>query len=90
MQPEEKKLLEETFELTKENNKLLHRVRSVQKWQAFWSILKIVVVMGVALGVAYYIEPYFNKAMDMFSQISGVKDGINNISLQNLLKNVKQ
>lgn len=89
MQPDEKKLLEEVFELSKENNKLLHRIRGVQKWQAFWSILKIVVVIGVALGVAYYVEPYFNKMMSMFSQISGVKEGIDNIFLQSLLKNVK-
>ena len=72
MDPESKKKLDETFDLAKENNQLLHKIRGVQKWQAFWSILKIVIVIGVALGVAYYIEPYFNKAVNVFNQISGI------------------
>ena len=89
MQPEEKKLLEETFELAKDNNKMLHKVRSIQKIQAFWSILKIIVIVGIALGAAYYLEPYFNKAMDLFNQISGMKQGLDNSSIGDMFKNIK-
>ena len=89
MDPESKKLLEETFELSKENNKMLHTVRRIQKMQAFWSILKIVVVIGIALGAAYYLEPYFEKAMNLFNQVSGIKQSVDNVSLQNVLKNIK-
>ena len=88
MDLESQKILEETLELTKENNKLLHKIRGFQKWQTFWSALKIVIVVGVALGVAYYVQPYFDKAMGFFSEVSGIKQDIEGISLQDLLKNI--
>jgi hypothetical protein len=89
MDGESRKLLEETFELTKENNKLLHRVRGVQKWQAFWSIARIVIIAGIALGALYYLEPYIEKLIGIYNQISGVKQTIDSASLQNILKNIK-
>jgi len=89
MDSESKKLLEETFELAKENNKMLRRVRGFQKWQSFWSILKILVVIGVSLGVVYYLEPYLEKAMSVFNQISGMKQSVDSASIQNMLKNIK-
>ena len=89
MDPESKDLLEKTFELTKENNKMLHRVRRVQKMQALWSSIKILVVIAVTLGAAYYLQPYFEKAMSAFNQISGMQQSLNNSSLQDILKNIK-
>ena len=89
MEPEDKKLLKETFELAKENNKLLRKVRGVQKWQAFWSIFRIVIIIGIALGVAYYLEPYMEKAITVFNQVSGMKQSLDSSSLGGILKNIK-
>lgn len=88
MDSESKKLLEETFELSKENNKLLHRVRRVQKMEAFFRVLKIVLILGVAFGSFYFLEPYLNKLMDTFSQISGVKQTIDRNSFGDVLKKI--
>ncbi|MEK7080859.1 MAG: hypothetical protein AAB902_00470 [Patescibacteria group bacterium] len=88
MDPESKKLLEETFALAQENNKMLHKVRSVQKWATFWRTLKIVVVIGIALGSFYYLEPYLNKIADLYNSISGTGQKLNESggSFQDLLK----
>jgi hypothetical protein len=86
MDPESKKLLEETFELSKENNKMLRKVRGVQKFQAFWSILKILVIVGIAFGAFYYFEPYLQRAMSLFNEISGMKQNLGNSSLEEMLK----
>jgi hypothetical protein len=87
MDPESKKLLEETLELVQENNKMLHRVRSVQKWATFWSGLKIIVIIGLALGSFYFLEPYINKGVDLYNSISnttqkvkGAADNVKNIT----------
>lgn len=90
MDPESKRLLEETLALTKENNNILHKVRSVQKWATFWLYLKIFIIVGVALGVFYYIEPYVNKVTDLYSSISGTTQKINdnNNSFQDFLKKI--
>ena len=89
MDPESKKLLEETYKLTKENNEMLQKVRSIQKWQAFWSTLRIIILIGVTLGAAYYLEPYAEKVLILFNKISGTSQVIDTSSLQNILKNVK-
>ena len=90
MDPESKKLLEETYKLSKENNEILHKVRSIQKWQAFWSTLRIIILIGITLGAAYYLEPYLEKALNVFNQISGSQQVIDTTSLQNILKNIKK
>ncbi|MEI8270763.1 MAG: hypothetical protein WCG45_05325 [bacterium] len=89
MDPESKKLLEDTYQLTKDNNVILHKVRSIQKWQAFWSTLRIIILIGVTLGAAYYLEPYVAKVLTIFNQISTTGQVIDVSSLQNILKNVK-
>ena len=85
MSPEQEKLLEETYQLAKENNKMLRRVRGVQKRQALWSVLKIVVVICLALGAFYYLEPYLNKILGLYNSISGIEQKINSSSLKSLL-----
>jgi hypothetical protein len=71
MDPESKKMIEETFYLAKENNKMLLKIRSVQKWDIFWSLLKWFIIIGIALGSFYYLEPYVNKIITFYGSISG-------------------
>ena len=89
MDPESKQLLQKTLELAEENNKMLHKVRGVQKRQALWSAVKVLVIIAIAFGSFYYIEPFLNKAMDTFSKISGTKTSLNSDSLQQMLKTVR-
>ncbi|MEK7113261.1 MAG: hypothetical protein AAB873_00365 [Patescibacteria group bacterium] len=86
MDSDDKKLLKETFALTEENNKMLKKVRGVQKREAIWSTLKIIIVVGIALGSFYYIEPYLNKMIDIYSSITGIEKKMNSSSIQDLLK----
>ncbi len=99
MDPESKKLLEETLALAQENNKMLHKVRRVQKWAAFWSGLKVFIIIGIALGSFYFLEPYINKVVDLYNSVSSATqkvkkaaDNVNDITnvpndiLQDLLK----
>jgi hypothetical protein len=89
MDPESKRLLEETLELTQENNKMLHKVRSIQKWATFWSLLKVFLVIGIALGSFYFLEPYINNVLDLYSSISETTEKLNGTgsAFQDLLKN---
>jgi hypothetical protein len=87
MDPESKKMIEETFYFAQENNKILRKIRSVQKWDIFWSLLKWFVVIGIALGSFYYLEPYVNKIMNFYGSISGTSQSAgSNGSFQDLLK----
>ena len=87
MDPESKKMIEETFYLARENNKMLLKIRSVQKWDVFWSLLKWFVIIGIALGSFYYLEPYYNKIVNFYSSISGTSQSVGDKgSFQDLLK----
>jgi hypothetical protein len=70
MDPETKKLLDETLELARENNKLLQKIHGVQKRAIWWSILKAVVVIGIAFGSFYFLEPYVARIESVYSSLS--------------------
>lgn len=90
MNPEEKEMLQNVSALTEENNKLLHKIRGVQRRATIWGTIKILVIIAIALGSFYYIEPYLNKIMDLYSSVSGIEQNVKSVSdpsfLQDLLK----
>ena len=58
MDPQSKKLLQDTFELAQDNNKILHGIRRSQRIASFMSLLYWVIIIGIALGSFYYLQPY--------------------------------
>ncbi len=86
MDPESKQLLQNTLALVEENNKLLHKVRGVQRRETIWNTVKILVIVAIALGSFYYIEPYLEKVMGLYNSVTGMEQKINNSPLQDLLK----
>jgi len=86
MDQESKQLLQNTLALAEENNKMLHKIRGVQKRGTLWQVLKLIVIIGIALGSFYYIEPYLNKIMDLYNSVSGMQQQINNSPIQDLLE----
>ena len=88
MDPESKELLEKTFQLIEENNKMLRKVRGVQKRQTLWSVIRLMVIIAVTVGALYYVEPYLEKVLSIFNQITG-KQTLDPAVLQNALKGIK-
>ena len=87
MDPESKKLLEETFRLAQENNNMLHKVRSVQKWANLWSLLKVLLIIGIALGSFYFLEPFVNKFISIWNNVSGSQQqNLNSNPIQDFFK----
>ena len=86
MDPESKQLLQSTLALAEENNKLLHKIRGVQKRDAVWRTLKILVIIGIAFGSFYFLEPYLDKLVGLYDSVVGMQQKVNNSPLQDLLK----
>ncbi len=87
MDEESKKVLQNMLELTEENSKMLHKIRGVQKREAVWQTLKILVIVAIAFGSFYYIEPYLNKVMDLYNSVAGIEEKMSNNPLKSLLGN---
>ncbi len=70
MDEESKKLIEETLELAKDNNEMLHSMRRSMRIARIMSILYWIIIIGSAIGVYYYIQPYVDKALDVYNSAS--------------------
>ena len=83
MNPNEKELLEKTYELTEENNKILKGIRSSNRWSAFFRIFYWIIIIVVSVGAFYYIQPYIDVATKAYRNIQGdlnnVKSVVNTI-----------
>jgi uncharacterized protein involved in cysteine biosynthesis len=97
MDPLLKQLLEENLKLSKENNVLLLKIRNVQRWAQITKILYWFVIIGVAIGAFYFIQPYLGGVLNIYSggvsDISSIKDignTLNSKNWQNLIKDVNQ
>lgn len=49
-----------------ENNKLLHKLVRAGRWATFFSILRWLVVLGVAAGTYYYLQPYLDQLLRVY------------------------
>ena len=71
MQPEEKEMLKKTLELAQENNKMLHSVRRSMFWGRITRVIYWVIIIGAAVGIYYYVEPYVDSAVDAYGNVKG-------------------
>ena len=61
MDSELKQLLEKTYSLVEENNKILHKMRHAQKVASFMRIVYWLLIIGISIGAFYFLQPYVNK-----------------------------
>lgn len=63
-------LVKKTLALTEENNRILRKMRSSARWGRFFSVVWWILVIAVS-GAAYYyyLEPYVQKAEQIYNQI---------------------
>ncbi len=79
MDPESKKLLEDTYNLAEENNKMLRKVRGVQKREAIFSGLKWLVVIIIGVGSFYFLQPYIDFVKEFVTSTGATLNKIDNI-----------
>lgn len=76
MNPNEKELLQKTYELSEENNKILRSIRRSNRLSSFFRIIYWVLIIGISIGAYYYIQPYVDA---MIKSYRSVQDDINSV-----------
>jgi hypothetical protein len=71
MEPEEKEMLKKTLELAQENNKILHNIKRSMFWGRVARVVYWVIIIGVAIGIYYYIQPYIDSAVNAYGNMKG-------------------
>lgn len=84
MPPETARKLDEIYELTKENNRMLHKMRRAAFWSGVWRFIWVLIVLGVPLILYYYfLQPYVEQVLNAYK---GVQSGAQNF--QNFTTNL--
>ncbi|MFA6300782.1 MAG: hypothetical protein WC609_00320 [Candidatus Paceibacterota bacterium] len=69
MDPESKKLLEDTYALEEENNRMLHSLRRSMLWSKVMSVIYWILILGISVGAFYFIQPYMDQAMKVYNEV---------------------
>ncbi len=76
MNPEDKKLLQEVHDLSKENNKILHGIRRSNRWSSIFRAIYWIIIIGVSIGAFVFLQPYITSALKAYKDI---QSGINSV-----------
>ena len=76
MTPEERDLLQETAELTRENHKILKSIRRGTRISAFLRTVYWILILGSAFGFYVYSKPYVDVIVNSFN---GMKDSLQSV-----------
>jgi len=82
MDPESKKLLEETYSLAKENNAMLSSIKRSMLLSRVMTVVYWVAIIGVSVGAFYFVQPYIDQLMEIYG---GAKSNLDSVG--SLLKN---
>ncbi|TAL49539.1 hypothetical protein EPN83_00110 [Patescibacteria group bacterium] len=76
MDSEDKRILGRTLELAEENNKMLKKLIRGARWARIVRFIYILIIVGSAVGIFYYIQPYLNQLVETYGSF---KEGINSL-----------
>ena len=74
MDPEGRKLLEETFRLTQDNNDMLRSMKRSMFWSRVMRTIYWVFIIGSAVGAFYLLQPYIDQLKDAYNGASSILD----------------
>jgi len=80
MDPDEKELLEKTYSLAEENNKILRGIRSSNRWSTLFRAIYWIVIIGASIGAFYYVQPYANLLLKEYSVIQSDLNNIKSVT----------
>lgn len=66
MTPEEKSLLERTYYIADENNKMLRSIKRSGQIALAMRVFYWVIIIGVSFGAYYFIEPYIDTLTSVY------------------------
>jgi hypothetical protein len=64
-----RKDLEETREIVERNHETLQSIERTMFWRKVSSIIYWLLIIGVAVGLFYFLDPYMDRLFETYSQI---------------------
>jgi len=70
------KEINELLELTRDNNRMLHRMRRSMIWSKIFTFLYWMVILGVMGASYYFLQPYVTKYWDVYQSTMKTLEGV--------------
>ncbi|MFA6797234.1 MAG: hypothetical protein WCR40_00780 [Candidatus Paceibacterota bacterium] len=80
MNQEEKELLQKTFELSEENNKILRGLRRASRWSYTTKIIYWLFIIIIAFSAYFYVQPYVEILDSTYNSIRNNVNTLNNVA----------
>jgi len=71
-----KNLIRENIRIAEDNNRLLRKIVSANRWARIFKVLYWIIIIGSMVGIYYYIQPIL---MDLLDAYEGLISGMQNI-----------
>jgi len=82
MTPEEKQMLSEALQLSRENNKILKGMRRGQFIANIIHSIKWIVLIVITIWSWLLIQPYFERTMQIYSQMQEATESVNSLKVK--------
>ena len=76
MDPESKKLLQDTYVLTQDNNRMLRSITRSMHFSRIINIIYWVIIIGSGIGAFYFVQPYIDQITKTYGGISNALRGV--------------
>ncbi len=76
MNPEEKQLLQKTYDLAEENNKILKGMRRMSRISGVFRVIYWSIIIIASVGAYYFIQPYVTSTLGLYDQIQSDIKGV--------------
>lgn len=71
MDQEERTLLEETLKISRENNRMLHKMQSAMRWSRIVKTIYWLIILGSIFGLYYFLQPFIQSLGDAYQGFAG-------------------
>ena len=61
--------LQETREIVERNHEMLESIQTTMFWRKVSSVVYWLLIIGVAVGLFYFLDPYLDRLFDAYFQI---------------------
>lgn len=79
MEPEEQKMLRELYDISKENRRDIKRIRTHMRLGTMFRVLYWFVIIGAAIGLFYFIQPFIDNALGVYTDVTDRVDTVTNL-----------
>jgi TRAP-type C4-dicarboxylate transport system permease small subunit len=71
--------IDRLIRLSEENNDKIRALHKSMVWGRIFRIVYWVIIIGLAIGAFYYLQPYIDSLTDAYGQIQDAQDSLQDI-----------